>query len=204
MVSSLSAAADACGAPTRPPGGGGFSAGLGGGGFGGRGGADGRLQLSIFHTWSLRDTIVIRDGVPVLDLLNGSATGSRGGQPRHTIEARAGIGKNGMGARLSVNWQSDTRVLTDPSGATISPDDLFFSDLATIDLRLFADLGQRRDLVRRMPFLRGTRISLAIDNITDSRLDVRDRNGNVPIGYQRDLIDPLGRTLRFSLRKLFF
>jgi hypothetical protein len=33
---------------------------------------------------------------------------------------------------------------------------------------------------------------------------VRDRNGNVPIGYQRDLIDPLGRTLRFSLRKLFF
>ena len=199
-------AAPGRGAPVsgRPPGGGGFSAGLGGGGVGGRGGADGRLQLSIFHTWSLRDTIVIRDGVPVLELLNGSATGSRGGQSRHTIEARAGIGKNGMGARLSVNWQSDTRVLTDPSGATISPDDLFFSDLATIDLRLFADLGQRRDLVRRMPFLRGTRVSLAIDNITDSRLDVRDRNGNVPIGYQRDLIDPLGRTLRFSLRKLFF
>lgn len=186
-------------APGRPPGGG-----FGGGGFGGRGGADGRLQLSVFHTWSLRDTIVIRDGIPVLDLLDGSATGSRGGQPRHTIEARAGIGKNGLGARLSVNWQSSTRVLTDPSGATVSPDDLFFSDLATIDLRLFADLGQRRDLVRRMPVLRGTRISLAIDNITDSRLDVRDRNGNVPIGYQRDFIDPLGRTLRISLRKLFF
>jgi hypothetical protein len=156
-------AAPGRGAPVagRPAGGGGFSAGLGGGGFGGRGGADGRLQLSIFHSWSLRDIIVIRDGVPVLDLLTGSATGNRGGQPRHTIEARAGIGKNGMGARLSLNWQSDTRVLTDPSGATISPDDLFFSDLATIDLRLFADLGQRRDLVRRMPFLRGTRISLA-------------------------------------------
>jgi hypothetical protein len=142
--------------------------------------------------------------VPVLDLLDGSATGNRGGQPQHSIEARAGIGKNGLGARLSLNWQSGTRVLTDPSGATISPDDLFFSELATIDLRLFADLGQRRDLVRRLPLLRGTRISLAIDNITNSRLDVRDRNGVVPIGYQRDLIDPLGRTIRVSLRKLFF
>jgi hypothetical protein len=185
----------------RPPGG----FGGGGGGFGGgRGGAEGRLQLSVFHTWHLRETIVIRDGVPVLDLLDGSAIGSRGGQPRHEIELRAGVGKSGMGARLSVNWQSGTRVLTDPSGATVSPDDLFFSDLATIDLRLFADLGQRRDLVRRMPFLRGTRISLAIDNIADSRLDVRDRGGGVPIGYQRDLIDPVGRSLRLSLRKLFF
>jgi hypothetical protein len=109
-----------------------------------------------------------------------------------------------MGARLSLNWQSGTRVLTDPSGATTSPDDLYFSDLATINLRIFADLGQRRDLVRRAPWLRGTRISLAINNIADAKLDVRDRGGSVPIGYQRDLIDPLGRNLTLSLRKLFF
>ena len=194
------------GAPGAAAAGGGRPPGGGPGGFGGRGpgGAEGRLQLSLFHTFRLKDEIVIRDGVPVLDLLNGSATGSRGGSPRHEIEARANIGKNGMGARLSVNWQSGTSVLNDPSGATVSPDDLYFSDLATINFRVFADLGQRRDLVTRMPFLRGTRVSLAVDNIFDSRLDVRDRSGSVPIGYQRDLIDPLGRTLSLSLRKLFF
>nr|WP_310524785.1 TonB-dependent receptor [Polymorphobacter sp.] len=181
-----------------------------GGGFGGQGsgrgarGLEGRLQLSLFHTWHLQDQIVIRDGLPVLDLLNGSATGSRGGQPRHEIEARAGIGKNGLGARINVNWQSGTSVLTDPTGATTSPGDLFFSDLATVNLRLFADLGQRRTLVRRAPWLRGARISLSIDNMTNARLGVRDRGGDVPVGYQPDLVDPLGRTLTLSFRKLFF
>lgn len=195
------AAAPGAGRPARAAGG----AGGGRGGFGGgRGGLEGRFQLGLFHTWRLQEQILIRDGVPVLDLLDGSATGSRGGQPRHEIEARAGIGKNGFGARLSVNWQSATRVLGDPSGATTSPDDLFFSSLATINLRLFADLGQRRDLVRRAGWLRGARISLAVNNLADTRIDVRDRSGAVPLGYQRDLLDPLGRTLTLSFRKLFF
>lgn len=184
----------------RPPGG----FGGGGGGGGGFRGLDGRFQFSVFHTWRFQDEILIRDGVPLLDLLNGSATGNRGGQPQHLLEARAGVGRSGLGARLAVNWQSATRVLTDPSGATTSPDDLFFSGLATVNLRLFADLGQRPDMVKRSSFFRGARISLAIDNVANAKIDVRDRSGGTPIGYQRDLIDPLGRTLTFSFRKLFF
>jgi iron complex outermembrane recepter protein len=95
-------------------------------------------------------------------------------------------------------------VLNDPSGATQSPDDLFFSGLTTINLRLFADLGQRPALVRRARFLRGMRVSLAINNIADTRLTVRDRSGTTPLGYQRDQLDPLGRSVTVSLRKLFF
>lgn len=205
--------AAAGGPPGRPPGTGGGPppgagrpggfAGIGGGGGGFRG-LDGRLQFSVFHTWRFEESILIRDGVPELDLLNGSATGSRGGQPRHLVEVRAGIGKSGLGARLGVNWQSGTRVLVDPSGATTSPDDLFFSGLATANLRLFADLGQRPGVARRVPFLRGARLSLSIDNLTNQKIDVRDRNGATPIGFQRDLLDPLGRTVTLSFRKLFF
>ncbi|WP_426169788.1 TonB-dependent receptor [Sandarakinorhabdus sp. DWP1-3-1] len=188
----------------RPPGGRpGGGRGFGGGG-GGRGGLDGRFQLSLFHTWHLTERILIRDGGPVLDLLNGSATGSGGGQPRHEIELRAGVGKSGLGARLGLNWQSGTQVLADPSGATVAPGDLRFSGLTTLNLRLFADLGQRPDLVRRAPWLRGSRISLAINNLSDARLNVRDRSGTVPINYQRDLVDATGRTVTLSLRKLFF
>jgi hypothetical protein len=205
-------AAPAGGPPGRPPGtGGGPPPGSGRpGGFGGGGGGggfrglDGRLQLSIFHTWRFEESILIRDGVPELDLLNGSATGSRGGQPRHLVELRAGVGKSGLGARLGVNWQSGTRVLIDPSGATTSPDDLFFSGLATANLRLFADLGQRPGVARRIPFLRGARLSLLIDNLTNQKIDVRDRNGATPLGFQQDLLDPLGRTVTLSFRKLFF
>ena len=66
------------------------------------------------------------------------------------------------------------------------------------------DLGQRPDVIKRTPWLRGARISLAIDNITNAKIGVRDRSSAIPIGYQPDLIDPLGRTLTLSFRKLFF
>ncbi len=187
-----------------PGGGGAGGRGFGGGGFGGRGGLDGRFQVTLFHTWHFADRLRLRDGTPELDLLNGSATGSSGGSPRHEIEARAGIGKGGLGARLSLNWQSGTRVLVDPAGGTTSPGDLTFSGLTTLNLRLFADLGQQRRLVRNAPWLRGARFSIAVGNLTDARIDVRNRAGIVPVGYQPDRIDPLGRTLTVSFRKLFF
>ena len=197
----------------RGPGGGeggfrGGGRGFGGGGFGGRGfgggGRGGRLQLGLFHTWHFENEILIRDGVPVLDLLDGSAVGSRGGQPRHEVEVQAGIFKDGLGARISANWQSGTFVRGRPDLGTGTSSDLFFSDFATVNLRLFADLGQQRSLVRSVPFLRGARVSLAIDNLFDGRLDVRDSAGLTPLGYQPDILDPLGRSVRITLRKLFF
>ncbi|QPQ54252.1 TonB-dependent receptor [Allosphingosinicella flava] len=180
-----------------------------GGGMGGfnhsaMGGApESRLQLSVYHTWRFKDEIEIRDGVPVLDLLDGSATGSRGGQPRHAIEARAGVFKNGLGARLNLDWQAGTRVLADRT-APGAAEDLFFSDSTTVGLRFFADLGMQSALSSKWPFLHGARVSLDVDNLFDSRLRVRDRTGATPVNYQPDLLDPLGRTVRVRLRKLFF
>lgn len=185
-------------------GGGGRGFGGGGGPFGG-GGGGGRLQLALFHTWHLENSILIREGLEPLDLLDGSATGSRGGQPRHELELQAGIFKDGLGARLTGNWRSGTMVrgVADPISGT-SSSDLFFSDTATVNLRLFADLGQQRSLVRSVPFFRGTRVTLAVDNLFDSRPGVRDASGVTPLSYQPDYLDPQGRSIRISLRKLFF
>ena len=177
-------------------------AGFGGGR--GRGFLDGRLQLALFHTITFRNEIGIGPGLPVLDLLNGSAIGSSGGAPRHQVEMRLGAGRRGLGGRLSLNWQSATSVLVDPTGATQSPDDLRFSARTTANLRLFVDLGQRPEIVARMPFLRGSRISLNVDNMLNDRINVRNRLGAEPLGFQRDQLDPLGRTVTLSLRKLFF
>jgi hypothetical protein len=140
----------------------------------------------------------------VLDLLNGSATGSRGGQPHHQIEAQAGLFRNGLGARLTANWQSGTTVRGVPDGTGGSTGDLRFSDFGTVNLRLFADLGQQRSLVRRARWLRGARVSLSVENLLDSRIDVRDETGVTPLSYQGAYLDPLGRSVRVSLRKLFF
>ncbi|WP_372915171.1 TonB-dependent receptor domain-containing protein [Sandarakinorhabdus sp.] len=201
------AATAAAGAPAGgpPSSGGGGGGSFRGGGGGGRGGfLDGRLQLSVFHTWTFRNEIGIRPGLPVLDLLNGSAVGSQGGAPRHQIESRLGGGRRGLGGSVSVNWQSSTSVLVDPSGAAQSANDLFFSPRTTANLRLFIDLGQRADVLRAAPWLRGSRVSLRFDNILNDRINVKNRSGAEPIGFQRDQLDPLGRNVTLSLRKLFF
>jgi hypothetical protein len=137
--------------------------------------------------------------VPVLDLLGGSAVGNRGGRSEHEVELTAGLFRNGFGARIAGNYQSGTTVRGPDLG-----DDLRFGDFATANLRLFADLNAQRALIRRAPWLRGTRVSLNVDNLFNSRLDVRDEAGLVPLGYQPGLLDPLGRSVTLSIRKLFF
>ncbi|GAA0726020.1 hypothetical protein GCM10009106_00550 [Sphingomonas japonica] len=194
----------AAAAPAPQPGGarrfGGGRRGGGGGRFGGGGNGGGRFQFSAFHTWRLQETIQIREGLPELDLLGGSATGSRGGQPRHQVQVRTGITKDGFGLRLNGDWQSATQVDAGPGG---SGEALFFSDQTTFDLRLFANLGAMPSLVRNHRWLRGTRVTLRADNLFDTRLRVTDASGATPLGYQADLLDPIGRTVRLELRKLF-
>ena len=175
----------------RPPGGGGRGAGR-------FGGAGGRLNFAVYHTLHIDDTVTLRDGLHVVDRLDGGTTGS-GGQPRHEVEVQAGVSKNGFGARLTGNWQSATRV----TGA-LAADELRFSALGTFNLRLFANLGQLPSVIKSYPWLAGTRVSIGISNLCDSRQRVTDGNGVTPLGYQPGYLDPLGRTVRISIRKLLF
>jgi iron complex outermembrane receptor protein len=186
-------------------GGGGGGFGRGGGGFGGGGfGGGGRLQLSFYHTWRLEDSVRIRDGVPELDFLDGSALGNNGGRPRHEFELQAGYFQSGYGARLTARHQAGSFVRGGPDGFGGTASDLDFSGLTTLNLRLFAELGQQRSLVQRVPFFRGSRVSLSINNLLNDRIDVRDETGATPFSYQPEFLDPLGRSIRISFRKLFF
>ena len=183
-----------------PPGG--FGGGRGGGGRGAFGGGPpggGTLNFAVFHTWTFQDDILIRQGVPKLDLLNGSASGTSGGTPRHQVEVQAGGGKNGFGLRLEGKWRS----ATDVRGGLVGAEDLHFSDLTTVGLRVFADLG-RQPFAKGRPWLRGTRVTLSVDNIFDEKQKVRAGDGTTPITYQPDYLDPQGRVVKLALRKIFF
>lgn len=191
-----------------PPGGGGgmqFRGGPGGGGPGGRGRGpqmqpgQGRFNVSLFHTYRIQDEIRIRDELPVIDLLDGAAVGSRGGQPRNEVQFQAGVFRNGFGGFLNATWRDSTRVDGGPTGET-----LFFDDQSTVNLNLFADLSSRTAWVERYPFLKGARITLGVENLFDSRLQVRNALGVTPQGYQPDYLDPQGRVVRLTLRKLIF
>jgi len=190
------------GAGGPPPGGGGMR--MGGGGRGGRGAAmqpgQGRFNVSLYHTYRIQDEITIRDGLPVLDLLDGAAIGARGGQSRNEVQFQMGLFKSGMGGFLNANWKESTRI----SGGADASDDLTFSDLTTVNLNLFADLSSRQTWVAKYPWLKGARVSIGIENLFDQRLDVRDGLGETPLSYQPDYLDPLGRTFRISLRKILF
>ncbi len=60
------------------------------------------------------------------------------------------------------------------------------------------------DWVRAHPWMRGARISLAVTNLFNQRQRVRDADGTTPVSYQPGYLDPLGRSVRLSVRKLFF
>ncbi|MDP1913887.1 TonB-dependent receptor plug domain-containing protein [Brevundimonas sp.] len=191
------------GGPHGGPGGGGPQVRMGGGG-GGRGGmggmqpGQGRFNLSIYHTWRLQDEIVIADGLPVLDLLDGAATGARGGSPRNEIQAQGGVFRNGMGAFVNANWREGTRV----DGGT-GPD-INFSDQATVNLNLFIDLNSQTSWVARVPWLKGSRVNLGVQNLFDTRPEVTASSGATPLNYQPDYLDPQGRVVSLTFRKILF
>lgn len=171
----------------------------GGPGMGPPGGRGSRWNLSIYHTWRFSDTVRIAPGIPVLDQLDGDSI-TAGGVPRHAIEAEGGLFKNGYGLRLKAEWEAPARVLG--SGAPGSQD-LRFGSTFDVSLRIFADLGRNEDLVERVPFLKGSRLSLTADNLLDSRQRVTDQNGLVPIAYQPAYREPQGRVVGIDFRKMF-
>ncbi len=164
--------------------------------FGGRNG--GRLTLSATHTVTLTDQLEIGPGIEPLDYLDGEAFGSSGGRPAHVVEVEGGYYNNGLGVRLTADWRSATRV-----DGGLAGEDLRFSDYATFDLRLFANLGERFELVSKHPFFLGSSIRLEVNNIINARPRVRDAAGAVPFAYQSDRLEPIGRTVGISFRKLF-
>lgn len=194
-----------------PPGGGeGRAGGFGGRGGGGRGGgffgggnsSRGRMQFSLTDTLTFVDKVRLTPGGPMLDFLHGDAAGSGGGTPRHDVQAQLGYFNNGLGARIGANWQSATDVDT-LNPATGSADHLHFSPVGTFDLRLFANPGDIPEVVVKHPWLRGTQVRFEVTNVFNTRPRVQDAAGNVPLNFQPDLLNPLGRTIMISFRKLF-
>jgi hypothetical protein len=121
-----------------------------------KGNAQNRFEFSVFDTWYLKDHILIRDGIPSLNLLNGAPASEDGGQPRHQIEWNALIFGDGLGVVLSGTWKSATSV---DNGDPVAPDALRFSSINTVSLRTFADLGKWR-ATNAQPWAQNTRVAL--------------------------------------------
>jgi hypothetical protein len=158
-----------------------------------------RLEFSLFDTWYLRDVTLIRPGIPELNLLAGAPSDVTGGQPRHKIEFHALYHRDGFGTLLAVAWRSPTVV---GSGDPAAPDPIYFSSLGTADLRVFLDLGHL-PWMRSASWAQGARASLAVTNLFDRRQTVHDADGATPTAFEPGFLDPLGRVLALTIRKVF-
>lgn len=177
---------------------------MGGGGGGGRGRGpamqpgQGRWNISLFHTVRLQDEITIADGLPIIDMLDGGATSANGGSPRNELQLVSGVFRSGFGGFVFANWREGTTV----NGGT-GPD-VTFADRTTVNLNLFMDLNQRTEWVAKWPILKGTRIQFGIQNLFDSRPEASVSSGDLPLNYQSDYLDPQGRVVSLTLRKIIF
>lgn len=163
----------------------------------GAGNLTSRVFVSLYHNWYLKDAITVREGSPALDLLSGDAVDVRGGTRRHEVAVQAGVFKRGLGARLTANWQGGSEI----RGSNGAAGDLYFGDLATVNVTFFANLAERFGGSGAPGWLKGARATLGITNLFGTRPDVRDRVGATPLSYQSAYLDPLGRVINISLRK---
>ncbi|HVL29898.1 MAG TPA: hypothetical protein VM326_04180, partial [Sphingomicrobium sp.] len=163
----------------------------------GRRGPGTRLSFTASHSIVFEDKIIIRSGLPTVDLLEGGAIGIGGGRVRHQLDATASITSRGTGVRVSANWRGKSTLNALDEG---SPDRLHFSPVFNLNLRAFTEISRflpRSDWAKRM------RVSLNVVNATNDRQEVRDSSGDTPLRYQPGYRDPLGRTIELELRKVF-
>jgi hypothetical protein len=158
-----------------------------------------RLSFSMFDTWYLRDETLIRPGIAPLNLLDGAPADVTGGEPRHKVDIQALYYRSGMGVLLAEAWRSPTIV---NSGNSKAPDSIYFSSLATTDLRVFLDLG-RLPRVQSASWANDVRVSIAVTNLLNRSQLVRDSAGATPIAFEPGNADPHGRVLALTVRKTF-
>jgi hypothetical protein len=160
------------------------------------------VRFALYHTLLLQDRARIRSELPELNFLAGTPTGSGAGRPRHSVQFQSGLYGKGLGLRLDGNWESSTRVRLQSRDGD-EAEDLLFSSKFTMDVRAFANFAKGNSWSRFVPWLTGTRVTVSIDNILNSRPRVRNSADLTPVAYQSAYLDPIGRTVRLALRKLF-
>ena len=163
-------------------------------GLGGGQQAGGRWNISVAYRMRLIDDVTLAPGQTPIDLLDrGGLNG--GGETASAIEFEGGLFNRGIGLRFSGGWTDGYELPVTSGGA------LDFSDQFTLNARLFLNFDSRAGLIRAAPFLKGSRLALGIDNLTDSVVEVRDSNGLTPTAYQEGYLNPLGRVISASFRK---
>ncbi len=153
------------------------------------------LFANISPTLRLADRLVLADGQPALDLLDGDAFGGNGGQPRFEGNVYTSLSRGGIAGGFDLQWRAGTRVRSELAAA-----DLRFDSLVTVGAYLIAPLAK---ITGGQHWGKAVHIALNARNLFNERQRVRDRDGVTPIGLRPAYLDPFGRSVMVTLRSLF-
>ncbi|MBW6527752.1 Plug domain-containing protein [Sphingomonas sp. RHCKR7] len=157
-----------------------------------------RPRPSVYVTgsasWRLSDRLTLLPGQPALDLLDGATLDGNGGRPRWEVEGNLGGSYGPASLGLFARLQGSTRVRD-----LLPAADLRFSGRDW--LVLYGNLDAEKLVAR--PWAKRLSVSFTVENLIDDRIAVRDRLGATPLRFQPGLIDPVGRSIRLGVRKLF-
>ena len=156
-----------------------------------------RPMLYAFVTGTARidDRLLVQPGQPTVDLLNGQSITGQGGRARYEAQGTLGGSYGPIQGGIFGMWQAPTRIRSD-----IAASDLRFS--ARTFLALYSTIDAEK-LAARAAWAKRLTFQLNVNNILNDRIAVRDRNGTTPYRFQRAFLDPYGRIVKLSVRKLF-
>jgi len=147
--------------------------------------------ISIDDRFWIKSNMLVRAGLPVINWLSGGSPTSR-----HAISLQLDIGKRSFGWSINGTWSSPTHVSSDSTTFKVTPP-------LTVNLSSFIMVGQVFRGLDNFRIAHALKFSVSISNILNQYRRTTLPNGNVPANYSHDEIDPLGRTLRFSVRSRF-
>lgn len=146
-----------------------------------------RLSLSGSHRIKLEDTLVVAPGIALIDKLQAGATA------RQTTTFQLVGGMQGLGLTIRGNWTGEARAAGD-TGLKYAPMVLLGLDTFIEPEHLWAE---------KSAWAKDMKISLDVQNLLATYRRVVAADGTPAPGYERDLIDPIGRTIRLTVTKAF-
>ncbi|MGN6621188.1 MAG: hypothetical protein ACTHKR_09030, partial [Sphingomonas sp.] len=152
-----------------------------------------QVTVSLNDNWHLKSDLLIRRDLPLIDQLGGGT-----GASRHLLNLQLGAGKRGIGASVSAKWTGPARVAQNGASGALS-----IRSPIIFDLSAFIQPDQFLAHPDHNLLMNNLNISVSIANLLNGYRHVELENGSVPLGFTHDEIDPLGRTVQFTVRKRF-
>ncbi|OAN64022.1 hypothetical protein [Sphingomonas sp. TDK1] len=149
-----------------------------------------RWTLTVNYTRRLRESLMLTPVGPVLDLASSQIAAGGGGGSRDSVNGQAGIGNARFGTQLRVDWNAPSVVLGQGSGS---------NGRYHQPIRLSVDANL--NVAANGPGEAGRlRLHLTVENVLGRRPSITFPDRATPFALLPASLDPIGRTIRLSVR----